>query len=85
MKIGDFGLAAKIEGKKKRTTNCGTPNYTAPEVSKENGYSFEVDVWSLGIVTYLLLYGHYPFDCDNKKSTTAKINSKTYLINPALS
>ena len=46
IKIGDFGLATKIEfeGEKKKTV-CGTPNYIAPEILEANGHSYEVDLW----------------------------------------
>ncbi|KAG8284693.1 Serine/threonine-protein kinase plk1 [Homalodisca vitripennis] len=51
VKIGDFGLAAKIEysGQRKKTL-CGTPNYIAPEILNKKGHSFEVDVWSIGCI-----------------------------------
>jgi polo-like kinase 1 len=52
IKLGDFGLAAKLEyeGEKRRTI-CGTPNYIAPEVlDKKIGHSYEVDIWSLGVI-----------------------------------
>ena len=51
IKIGDFGLATKIDydGERKRTL-CGTPNYIAPEVLAKKGHSFEVDAWSLGCI-----------------------------------
>lgn len=52
LKLGDFGLATKLEfeGEKKRTI-CGTPNYIAPEVlDGKVGHSYEVDVWSLGVI-----------------------------------
>ena len=83
VKIGDFGLAARMVSNKVRRTNCGTPNYMAPEIWSKHGYSYEVDIWSLGILTYLLLYGHYPFE--DEKSISTKISTKTYLINPTLS
>jgi serine/threonine protein kinase len=64
MKIGDFGLAANIkhDGERKRTI-CGTPNYIAPEVlfDTENGHSYEVDIWSLGVIMYTLIVGKPPF------------------------
>ncbi|XP_064858223.1 serine/threonine-protein kinase PLK1 [Oncorhynchus nerka] len=55
VKIGDFGLATKIEfdGERKKTL-CGTPNYIAPEVLCKKGHSFEVDVWSLGCILYTI-------------------------------
>jgi serine/threonine protein kinase len=52
LKIGDFGLAAVIlhEGDRKKTI-CGTPNYIAPEIlDNSRGHSFEVDLWSLGVI-----------------------------------
>jgi polo-like kinase 1 len=52
IKLGDFGLATKLEfdGEKKRTI-CGTPNYIAPEIlDGKCGHSYEVDVWSLGVI-----------------------------------
>ncbi len=53
LKIGDYGLAASLkhDGERKKTI-CGTPNYIAPEIlfDTQNGHSFEVDIWSLGVV-----------------------------------
>lgn len=59
IKLGDFGLATKLEfeGEKKRTV-CGTPNYIAPEILEGKlGHSYEVDVWSLGVILYTLIIG----------------------------
>ena len=65
IKIGDFGLAAKIMTKKeKRRSVCGTPNYLAPEIlylNKFKGHSIEVDVWAIGIIAFTLLQGRPPF------------------------
>jgi len=64
IKLGDFGLATKVtyEGEKKRTI-CGTPNYIAPEIlSSKCGHSYEVDVWSIGVIIYTLLFGRPPFE-----------------------
>jgi polo-like kinase 1 len=64
VKIGDFGLATKLEfdGDRKRTI-CGTPNYIAPEILEgKNGHSYEVDTWSLGVIIYTLLIGKPPFE-----------------------
>lgn len=56
IKLGDFGLATKLEfeGEKKRTI-CGTPNYIAPEILESKGHSYEVDIWSLGVIMYNFL------------------------------
>jgi serine/threonine protein kinase len=56
LKVADFGLATKLEfdGEKKRTI-CGTPNYIAPEIlDGKVGHSYEVDIWSLGVIMYPL-------------------------------
>ena len=70
IKIGDFGLIATIEkSKERRFTQCGTPSFMAPEIinlDKKKGYSYEVDIWSIGIIMYNLLYGECPFDKDAK-------------------
>jgi len=75
IKIADFGLAAKIDhdGEKRRTI-CGTPNYIAPEVlDKKIGHSYEVDIWSLGVICYTLLIGKPPFETNDTKLTYKKI------------
>ena len=63
VKVGDFGLASKLDfiGEKKKTI-CGTPNYIAPEILEAKGHSYEVDVWSIGIIAYALTFGRPPFD-----------------------
>ncbi|XP_065191291.1 serine/threonine-protein kinase PLK1-like [Sycon ciliatum] len=81
IKIGDFGLATRIgfEGERK-TTMCGTPNYVAPEVLKHKGHSYEVDVWAIGCIMYVLLVGHPPFEMDTLKETFCRIRSNKYNI-----
>jgi polo-like kinase 1 len=64
IKVGDFGLASKLEfdGERKRTI-CGTPNYIAPEIlENKNGHSYEVDIWSMGVILYIMLIGKPPFE-----------------------
>ena len=80
IKLGDFGLATKLDfdGERKRTI-CGTPNYIAPEVLEgKNGHSYEVDVWSLGVIIYTLIIGKPPFEASNVKSTYEKIRKNIY-------
>lgn len=80
IKLGDFGLATKLdfEGEKKRTI-CGTPNYIAPEVIEgKTGHSYEVDIWSLGVIIYTLLIGKPPFETSNVKKTYSRIRSNAY-------
>ena len=74
VKIGDFGLATKVEySQEKKKTMCGTPNYIAPEILKNVGHSFEVDLWSIGIIIYTLLFGKPPFETSDMKTTYSKI------------
>lgn len=79
VKIGDFGLAAKImhEGERKKTL-CGTPNYIAPEILNKKGHSFEVDIWSIGCIMYTLLIGRPPFETNSLKETYSKIKKCDY-------
>jgi polo-like kinase 1 len=80
LKLGDFGLATKLEfdGEKKRTI-CGTPNYIAPEILEgKTGHSFEVDIWSMGVVIYTMLIGKPPFETNDVKTTYRKIRMNSY-------
>ena len=80
IKVGDFGLATKLEfdGERKRTV-CGTPNYIAPEILEgKAGHSYEVDVWSLGVIMYTLIIGKPPFETNNVKETYKRIKNGNY-------
>eukprot|EP00301_Raphidiophrys_heterophryoidea_P014518 c22941_g1_i1.p1 GENE.c22941_g1_i1~~c22941_g1_i1.p1 ORF type:complete len:439 (-),score=134.01 c22941_g1_i1:296-1612(-) len=66
IKIADFGLAKlwmpKQETSSELKTLCGTPGYVAPEVLKNRqGYTAQCDLWSLGVILYILLCGYPPF------------------------
>jgi polo-like kinase 1 len=80
LKVGDFGLATKLEfdGERKRTV-CGTPNYIAPEILEgKSGHSYEVDIWSLGVIIYTLIIGKPPFETNNVKETYKRIKMDYY-------
>lgn len=81
IKIGDFGLAALLYSKNERKkTICGTPNYIAPEVlyGKDEGHSFEVDLWSIGIILYTMIVGKPPFQSKEVDSIYLKIKNGEY-------
>lgn len=69
LKLADFGLAQLIEPAEMMHATCGTPSYVAPEVLSKDpkkGYGKEVDMWSIGVIFYILLCGFPPFyDEDN--------------------
>jgi calcium/calmodulin-dependent protein kinase I len=66
VKITDFGLS-KINDERSTLmkTPCGTPGYIAPEMLHLKGYGSEVDLWSAGVIVYILLCGFPPFYADN--------------------
>ena len=80
VKVGDFGLALEINEKEEEKLNdiCGTLNYIAPEIYTRK-YSYEVDIWSLGIIMYQLIYGQTPFNIKkNNKEDIKKLINKNY-------
>ena len=71
IKLIDFGLAKILGPNEFCTEPFGTIGYVAPEVLLGKPYSFEADLWSLGVITYLMLVGVLPFD-DPDESKAAK-------------
>eukprot|EP01062_Namystynia_karyoxenos_P056492 TRINITY_DN47462_c0_g1_i1.p1 TRINITY_DN47462_c0_g1~~TRINITY_DN47462_c0_g1_i1.p1 ORF type:complete len:342 (+),score=134.50 TRINITY_DN47462_c0_g1_i1:82-1107(+) len=61
LKLADFGLAQIYQEDMLFQTACGSPHYVAPEILKGKGYTFSVDMWSVGCVTYVMLCGFCPF------------------------
>lgn len=85
IKVCDFGLAGEVIGDSKKYTMCGTPNYIAPEIACQigshqinEGYSYGVDVWSVGVIAYTLLYGVPPFQTRNIAKTCDRIRKSQF-------
>ena len=77
LKIIDFGMSIKIAKPNELMTLVGTPYYLAPEVLKGN-YDKECDVWSLGVIMYLLLCAYQPFEGDDMRDIFFKIAKGRY-------
>jgi len=77
IKISDFGLS-KDFGKENLRTSCGTPDYVAPEVLKGSTYDSAVDIWSIGVITYILLCGFPPFYGSTEQQIFNKILRAEY-------
>ncbi|KAK7321418.1 hypothetical protein VNO77_32044 [Canavalia gladiata] len=78
LKVSDFGLSALAESKRLDGllhTTCGTPAYVAPEVIKRIGYDgAKADIWSCGVVLFVLLAGYIPFHDSNLMEMYRKIS-----------
>lgn len=61
LKITDFGFACFFNPKQGLKDVLGSPLYMAPEIIQERNYDYKVDVWSIGVITYILLCGRPPF------------------------
>uniref|UniRef100_A0A182QH80 non-specific serine/threonine protein kinase n=1 Tax=Anopheles farauti TaxID=69004 RepID=A0A182QH80_9DIPT len=69
LKLCDFGIARFIGEKNKIYEIVGTPDYVAPEVLHYDPLSLQTDIWSIGVVAYVLLTGLSPFGGDSKQET----------------
>lgn len=86
VKITDFGLSNIMIDGDFLKTSCGSPNYAAPEVITGKYYAGpEVDVWSCGVILYVMLTGRLPFDDEHIPNLFKKINSGAYVVPPYLS
>ena len=81
VKIADFGLSNIMTDGNFLKTSCGSPNYAAPEVISGKLYAGpEVDVWSCGVILYVLLVGRLPFDDEYIPALFKKIAQGNYMV-----
>ncbi|CAL8261919.1 unnamed protein product [Merluccius merluccius] len=78
IKIIDFGLAHKMEAGTEFKDIFGTPEFVAPEIVNYEQLGLEADMWSIGVITYILLSGASPFLGDTKQETLGNISAMNY-------
>ncbi|KTG38132.1 hypothetical protein cypCar_00007658 [Cyprinus carpio] len=78
IKLIDFGLAHKIDFGNDFKNIFGTPEFVAPEVVNYEPLGLEADMWSIGVITYILLSGASPFLGENKQETLANVSAVDY-------
>ncbi|XP_006808157.1 death-associated protein kinase 3-like [Neolamprologus brichardi] len=78
IKLIDFGLAHKIEAGVEFKNIFGTPEFVAPEIVNYEPLGLEADMWSIGVITYILLSGASPFLGDTKQDTLGNISAINY-------
>jgi len=77
LKVADFGFSKRVPAKG-LATRCGTPAFVAPEICSNFRYGNKVDVWSCGVILYLLLGGYTPFQSKDMKQLFRKIRAADY-------
>lgn len=78
IKLIDFGLARRLEDSGSLKVLFGTPEFVAPEVINYEAISYPTDMWSIGVICYILVSGLSPFMGDNDNETLANVTSATW-------
>ncbi|KGN65873.1 CBL-interacting serine/threonine-protein kinase 23 isoform X1 [Cucumis sativus] len=86
LKVSDFGLSAlpqQVREDGLLHTTCGTPNYVAPEVINNKGYDgAKADLWSCGVILFVLMAGYLPFEDSNLVALYKKIHKADFTCPP---
>lgn len=78
IKLADFGFAKNVRDLNPKERPCGTFAYVPPEVILGKPFSYEVDIWSLGVIFYVLLVGYPPFPDDDLPTLFSRIKKGQY-------
>lgn len=82
IKVGDFGFAKRVHTPKSLNLRCGTPSYVAPEILKNQPYDQSCDMWSVGVVLYVLLCGYTPFHEEQQEKMFERIKVADFTFHP---
>uniref|UniRef100_A0A3B5L5Z4 Protein kinase domain-containing protein n=1 Tax=Xiphophorus couchianus TaxID=32473 RepID=A0A3B5L5Z4_9TELE len=82
IKIIDFGLARELEKGKPLMVMHGTPEFVAPEVINYEPVGLETDMWSIGVICFILLSGESPFQGNNDAETFALVTAASFEFDP---
>ena len=76
IKISDFGFACFFKPGEGKQEILGSPLYMAPEIVNEESYDEKVDIWSVGVIAYILLTGRAPFTGKSRSEIFTNIKTK---------
>ena len=82
IKIADFGFAKRVHTPKSLTSRCGTPSYVAPEILNSMPYDQSCDMWSVGVILFVILVGIPPFLEDNQERMFDRIKAGDWKFEP---
>ncbi|GAX18288.1 ribosomal protein S6 kinase alpha-1/2/3/6 [Fistulifera solaris] len=83
IKLADFGFAKKVKTENGCRTLCGTPGYLAPEILERfPAYDTKCDLWSVGVIIFLLLGGYLPFEDEDEDKVFEKTREGQYYFHP---
>ncbi|XP_026820139.1 obscurin-like isoform X5 [Rhopalosiphum maidis] len=85
LKLCDFGLSRKINRRKLEPVYYGMPEFISPEIAKGEGVDLSSDMWSVGVITHLLLTGMSLFRCVNDADTLDRVKSGSYTLSTKIS
>ncbi|CAM9301089.1 unnamed protein product [Ectocarpus fasciculatus] len=81
IRLADFGFAVSVlDGYV--SDQCGTPGYVAPEILRSRPYGTSVDMWSIGVIIYIILAGYPPFHDEDQNRLYRKIKAGHYRFDP---
>jgi hypothetical protein len=81
IKLADLGFASVVPAEG-LSTPCGTPSYVAPEILERSPYGVQADMWSLGVITYILLCGYPPFSSPHQQTLFKLIRQARFRFEP---